>query len=122
LTIAAGGNLDLAGATLGGSSTGILGIASGTLTLGGLAFTDLLNWDFASAAVGTYELIESANPISLTTSFTSEETAFVFESGGNKGYFTTEGNSLNAVIVAVPEPSAALLGGLGLLTLLRRRL
>jgi hypothetical protein len=118
LTIAAGGNLDLTGATLGEASTGILGITSGTLTLGGLAFTDLLNWDFASAAVGTYKLIEAAGTVDLTTLYTSPETAFTFSSG-NKGYFTDAGG-LNAVII-IPEPKAALLGGLGLLALLRRR-
>ena len=45
-------------------------------------------------------------------------TAYNF-GNGKKGYFTA--GSLNAVIVAVPEPRAALLGGLGLLALLRRR-
>jgi hypothetical protein len=42
----------------------------------------------------------------------------------NTSYTTNKGQTLNALTLyqtAVPEPSAALLGGLGMLALLRRR-
>ena len=119
LTIEAGGNLDLTGATLGLNSTGILNLTGGSLTLGNLTFQDLVGWDWANASAGTYELIDGAFTIDWgSTAYLSEGTAYDF-GNGNKGYFTS--GSLNAVIVAIPEPRAALLGGLGLLALLRRR-
>lgn len=121
LTIAAGGNLDLTGATLNpdGSSTGILSLTGGTLTLGNLTFADLVGWDWLAADPGTYKLIDGGLSVELgATAFTNADNAFVF-GNGNKGYFTP--GSLNAVIVAIPEPSTALLGGLGALFLLRRR-
>lgn len=69
--------------------------------------------------MGTYELIDGTFSIDFgSTAYLSEATAYDFENG-KKGYFTS--GSLKAVIVAVPEPSTALLGGLGLLALLRRR-
>ena len=102
-TIAAGGNLDLTGATLGANSTGILGLTGGTLTLGNLTFEDLVGWDWLNAAPGTYELIDGTFSIDWGgTAYTSEETAYDF-GNGNKGYFTR--GSLNAVIVAIPEPT-----------------
>ena len=118
LNILAGGNLDLTGAAIAANSTGILSLTTGsTLTLGGLTFEDLIGWDWANAAPGTYELIDGDFTVVFgSTAFLSPETAFVF-ANGNKGYFTS--GSLNAVII--PEPSAALLGGLGALLLLRRR-
>lgn len=121
LTIEADGNLDLTGATLdpNGMSTGILTLA-GSLTLGAITFQDLLGWDWANAAAGTYKLIDGDFSINWgLTEYISESTAYDFDGapGGNKGYFTS--GSLNVVII--PEPGAALLGGLGLLALLRRR-
>jgi autotransporter-associated beta strand protein len=117
LTIAASGNLDLTGATLGLSSTNILSLTGGILTLGNLTFLDLVGWDWANAAVGSYELIDGSFTVDFgNTAYLSEGTAYDF-GNGRKGYFTS--GSLNAVIV--PEPRAALLGGLGLLALLRRR-
>ncbi len=117
LTIAAGGNLDLTGATLGANSTGILSLTGGSLTLGALTFEDLVGWDWENAAPGTYKLIDGAFSVDFgSTEFLSEASAYDF-GNGRKGYFTQ--GSLNAVII--PEPSAVLLGGLGMLALLRRR-
>ena len=121
LNIAAGGNLDLTGATLGANSSGILSLTGTgtTLTLGNLTFADLVGWDWFNAAPGTYELIDGGFTVDFgSTAFISPETAYEFN--GKKGYFTQ--GSLNAVIVAIPEPTAvALIGGFGLLALLRRR-
>lgn len=117
LTIAAGGTLDLTGATLGADSTGILSITGGSLTLGALSFQDIVGWDWENAAPGTYELIDGAFSVDFgSTLYVSEATAYDF-GNGNKGYFTS--GSLNAVII--PEPSTILLGALGVLALLRRR-
>ena len=119
LTINAGGELNLTGASLAANSTGILSITGGSLTLGNLTFQDLVGWDWMNAAEGTYELIDGVFSIDFgSTAYLSESTAYDF-GNGNKGYFTA--GSLNAVIIAVPEPSAALLGSMGLLFLLRRR-
>jgi autotransporter-associated beta strand protein len=117
LTINAGGNLDLTGATINTNSTGVLSLTGGSLTLGALTFQDLVGWDWLNAAEGTYELIDGSFSINWgSTVYLSAATAYDF-GNGKKGYFTS--GSLQAVII--PEPSAALLGGLGLLVLLRRR-
>lgn len=119
LTINAGGNLDLTDATLvtDGNSTGILSLTGGSLTLGNLTFSDIVGWDWANAAEGTYELIDGAFSINFgSTSAISPATSFSF-GNGKAGYFTS--GSLKAVII--PEPSTVLLGALGALALLRRR-
>jgi autotransporter-associated beta strand protein len=117
LTIAAGGNLDLTGATLGANSSGILSLTGGSLTLGNLTFQDLVGWDWLNAAAGTYELIDGSFSVDFgTTAYLNAGSAYDF-GNGKSGYFTQ--GSLNVVII--PEPRAALLGGLGLLALLRRR-
>jgi autotransporter-associated beta strand protein len=117
LAINAGGNLDLTGAALASNSTGILSLTGGSLNLGNLTFEDLVGWDWANAALGTYELIDGTFSIDWgSTAYLSAESAYDF-GNGKKGYFTS--GSLNVVVI--PEPRAALLGGLGLLVLLRRR-
>ena len=117
LTIAAGGNLDLTGATLGANSSGIISLTGGSLTLGNLTFQDLVGWDWLNAAENTYELIDGSFSVDFgTTAYLDAGSAYDF-GNGKSGYFTQ--GSLNVVII--PEPRAALLGGLGLLALLRRR-
>lgn len=123
LTIDAGGDLDLTGATIALNSTNILSLTgTSSLTLGNLTFLDIVGWDWFHASVGTYELIDgggTAGSIDFgSTAFVSEGTAYSFN--GKQGYFTSDSfGGLNAVII--PEPSTALLGGLGVLLLLRRR-
>ncbi len=117
LTINAGGNLDLTGASLSANSSGILSLSGGNLSLGNLTFQDIVGWDWANASAGTYKLISGDFTIDWgSTAYLSPETAYDF-GNGNKGYFTS--GSLNLVVI--PEPDSALLSGLSLLFLLRRR-
>jgi hypothetical protein len=82
-----------------------------------LTFENLVGWDWRNAGAGTYQLIAGDFAIDWgSTVFLSPETAYDF-GNGYQGYFTP--GSLNVVIV--PEPSAALLVGLGSLLMLRRR-
>ena len=117
LTIATGGKLDLTGVTVSSNSTGVLSISSGNLTLGNLRFSDIIGWNWENASNGTYQLIAGDFTIDWgDTAYLDAASAYTF-GNGKQGYFTR--GSLNVVII--PEPRAALLGGLGLLLLLRRR-
>jgi autotransporter-associated beta strand protein len=117
LTFGAGAKLDLTGATIGLTSTDILSVASGkTITLTDFAFSNIIGWDWLNAAEGTYTLINGGGTISLAGTTPTESSPFDFENG-KSGYF--QAGSLQVVII--PEPRAALLGGLGMLALLRRR-
>lgn len=117
LTVADGGRLDLTGASLGSTSTGILDLDGGSLTLGNLTFEDLVGWDWANASEGTYELIAGTFSIDWgDTEYLDAASAYDFNNG-KKGYF--QSGSLSAVII--PEPSVAMIGVLGLIAMLRRR-
>lgn len=113
------GNLTLeTGATI-DISLGALNIDSGaTVLFNGLALTDIAGIDLGTASNGTYNVLAGSFTIdgaSVISNLGEGNAADL--GGGRSAYF--EAGSLNLVVV--PEPGVALLGGLGLLTLLRRR-
>ena len=118
LSILCGGKPDLTGANINSNSSGVLNIGiDGEITLGNLTIADLIGWDWANANGGTYQLIAGDFTIDWgDTAFRDAGSAFNF-GNGKQGYFTA--GSLNVVVI--PEPKAALLGGIGLLLILRRR-
>lgn len=109
-----GGNLNLvSGANFLFSTTHTLDVA-GAVTFGGFGIINLLGLDHAVDA-GTYTLINGN--VNFTNVFNvGVENAY--DLGNGKSAYLQQ-NSLQVVVI--PEPSAALLGGLGLLALLRRR-
>jgi fibronectin-binding autotransporter adhesin len=133
-----------AGLTLGAASTttmeiaGLGGVAGtdfdyinvtgGTLTLDGtLAIVDFGGFD-TSAQTGTYNLFDMVAGTGDFNTVTVDGNALAYNVGtddwsatvGDATYNFAEGTGVLSVTV-VPEPTAALLGGLGLLGLLRRR-
>jgi MYXO-CTERM domain-containing protein len=133
-----------AGLTLGAASTTTMEIASlggvagtdfdyinvtgGTLTFDGtLAIVDFGGFD-TSAQTGTYNLFDMVAGAGDFDTVTVDGNALTYSVGtddwsatvGDATYNFAEGTGVLSVTV-VPEPTAALLGGLGLLGLLRRR-
>jgi fibronectin-binding autotransporter adhesin len=133
-----------AGLTLGAASTttmeiaGLGGVAGtdfdyinvtgGTLTLDGtLAIVDFGGFD-TSAQTGTYNLFDMVAGAGDFDTVTVDGNALTYSVGtddwsatvGDATYNFAEGTGVLSVTV-VPEPTAALLGGIGLLGLLRRR-
>jgi autotransporter-associated beta strand protein len=120
------------GATIGGTGSiggslnldagSTLDTTSGTLTVAGLVsfdsfgFGNLVGFDVHTADVGTYTLMSGSNFNFTNVSNFGLENALDL-GGGKSAYF--ENGSLQVVVI--PEPAAALLGGLGMLVLLRRR-
>jgi autotransporter-associated beta strand protein len=117
LAFSPGAFLDLTGSTLGETSIGILTVGGGsTITLTDFGFASILGWDAGDAAAGIYTLIQGAQAVVFAGSTPTEANPFDF-GNGKLGYF--QQGSLQAVII--PEPGTALLGGISLLALLRRR-
>ncbi len=98
-------------------SNGLLTVSSGTVSFGGFGFDDINGFDVNTAENGTYTILDGSFTLnSANISNFGAENALDL-GGGRSAYF--EEGSLNVVVI--PEPSAALLGGLGVLALLRRR-
>jgi fibronectin-binding autotransporter adhesin len=109
-----GGNVNfLAGAKFLFSTTQTLDVA-GAVTFGGFGIADLVGLD-SSVEAGTYTLI---NGNVNFANVSNVGLANAFDLGGGKSAYLQQ-SSLQVVVI--PEPSAALLGGLGLLALFRRR-
>jgi autotransporter-associated beta strand protein len=110
-----GAILDLTAASIGLNNIDILDV-SGAITLNNFAFANLVGWDWANAAEGTYTLIDGGSTVTLAGTTPTASNPYDF-GNGRQGYF--QAGSLQVVVI--PEPGVALLGGLGFLVLLRRR-
>ncbi len=115
LTFETGSFLDLSSAAIGLTSTDILTV-SGSITLNDFGFENLVGWDASLAETGTYTLINGDGTVTLAGTTPTLSNPYDF-GNGKQGYF--QQGSLQVVII--PEPRAALLGGIGMLLLLRRR-
>lgn len=119
-----GGDGVLGGSLHFGSGTGLVFSPTDTLTVNGASVSfagfgiaNLAGFD-NSVAVGTYFLLDGTATVNTANlANLGAGNAFIMGDTGKQAYFTT--GSLNLVVI--PEPRAALLSGLGLLALLRRR-
>jgi autotransporter-associated beta strand protein len=92
---------------------------SGTVTLfSGFGVDDLAGLVWGSVADGTYTLIDGTLGAGVFAGLANNSLATAYNIGGGRSAYFQEGS---LQLVVIPEPSAALLGGLGLLALLRRR-
>jgi autotransporter-associated beta strand protein len=109
-------SIDLAAANIGGTRDllDLTGAGSDFLKGTGSSWT----FDFAnSGAVGWYKIVDWTG----TTSFSAGDFTATNLASGLTGSFTVDSGTSALYLNVVPEPGAALLGGLGLLALLRRR-
>ncbi len=113
-----GGSLHFAsGATLHIADIANALAITGNVTFGNFGFGNITGWDYTNADEGTYTLLAGSNFNLSNVSNVGAGAALDF-GNGKQGYF--QNGSLQVVII--PEPSAAaLLGGMGLFLLLRRR-
>jgi autotransporter-associated beta strand protein len=114
-----GGSLSLAsGAKFVFSLTDTLTVNGASVTFGGFSVADLVGLD-SSVALNTYTLINGSATIDFANvSNVGIENAYDL-GAGKSAYF--QSGSLQLVVVPEPGTFAMLLGGLGMLTLLRRR-
>lgn len=99
-------------------SNGLLTVAVGkTVSFGDFDFSNIIGFDVYSAAVGTHTLISGDFTLDGTNLNHFGAANSLDLGNGKSAYF--ESGSLTVVVV--PEPAAALLGGIGMLALLRRR-
>ncbi len=110
VNIAAGGTLDI--------SQGLLTLAPGTtLSFGGFDFGDIIGFDVNTAAVGTHTLVLGDFTLD-TTNLANFGAGNALDLGGGRSAYFSEGS---LAVTIIPEPSAALLAGIGALAMLRRR-
>jgi autotransporter-associated beta strand protein len=92
---------------------------AGTVNLhAGFGVHSLRGLDWGSVADNTYTLIDGTLDTGVFAALANNSSATAYDIGGGRSAYFQEGS---LQLVVIPEPSAALLGSLGLLFLLRRR-
>jgi len=91
-------------------------LVNGNVTFANFGFDDLIGFDVETVAEDTYTLLDGTNVDLTNVANVGIENAYL-RGDGKLAYF----QSGSMQVVVVPEPGVALLGGLGLLALLRRR-
>jgi hypothetical protein len=92
---------------------------TGTVTIfSGFGVDDLAGLVWGSVADGTYTLINGTLDAGVFANLANNSLATAYDIGGGRSAYFQEGS---LQLVVIPEPRAALLGGLGMLALLRRR-
>ena len=110
VNIASGGTLDI--------TQGLLTLGSGTtLSFGGFDFGDILGFDVNTAALGVHPLVLGDFTLDATN-LAHYGAGNALDLGGGRSAYFSEGS---LAVTIVPEPSAALLAGIGALAFLRRR-
>jgi autotransporter-associated beta strand protein len=114
-----GGALDMAGGSLHVANLLNPLDVTGTVTIySGFGIDDLAGLNWGSVANGTYTLINGTLGSGVFAALANNSPATAYNLGGGRSAYFEQG-SLDLVVI--PEPRAALLGGLALLGLLRRR-
>lgn len=88
----------------------------GTVTFAGFDFDDLVGFDVETQPEGVYPILAGSSVTTANIGHLGIENAYT-RLDGKQAYFQT--GSLQVVVV--PEPAVVMLGGLGLMSLLRRR-
>lgn len=92
---------------------------TGTVSIyAGFGVDDLVGLTWGSVDAGTYTLINGTLGVGVFDALSHNTPGTAFDVGFGKTAYFQEGS---LQLVVIPEPSAALLGGLGVLLLLRRR-
>lgn len=117
-----GGNLSFLTGSLFDIATALTGDAlsvGGTVTFGsGFGIDDLTGVTWGSVSNGIYTLIDTTSTNFTTAGLDNFGLANAYNLGGGRSAYFDQGS---LQLVVIPEPASVLLGGLGLLTLLRRR-
>jgi autotransporter-associated beta strand protein len=87
----------------------------------GFGINDLTGIDWGTIDLGTYTLIDGSLDTGIFAGLSNNSFASSYDIGNNKTAYFQEGSLQLVVATAIPEPSTALLSGLGLLTLIIRR-